>query len=332
MSIYKKYIDGFSGKRIVVYGDVMLDRYLIGDVGRISPEAPVPVVDLKKERLVAGGAANVAANIAGLGAKASLIGIVGDDREAGDLKKLLGSLKISVEGLNQSRDRITTVKSRILSGSHQIARVDREDVKEVSDEDSIFVTEMFLNLATETDVLVISDYGKGAAEPRTVARLITIARTNGIPVLVDPKGLDYSKYEGSSVLTPNKKEALEFFHSANRKEGEVEEAGSYILEHLEVDNLLVTLGSDGIAVFENSRESVILPASARNVFDVTGAGDTVIGTLAVSLAAGADLVMAASIANFAAGEVVGKVGTTPISIGNLLSALKEASFGESQAV
>ncbi|MDH3531227.1 MAG: PfkB family carbohydrate kinase, partial [Acidobacteriota bacterium] len=317
--------------KIAVFGDVMLDRYLIGEVGRISPEAPVPVVDLKEERLVAGGAANVAANIDGLGSKAVLISVVGTDREGEELLGLLETLNIEADGIASVEGRATTVKTRILSGSHQIARVDRERVLDIGGSESREILDHFESIIEEIDVLVISDYGKGTAEEKTVARLITLAKKNSVPVLVDPKGLDYTKYMGATVLTPNRKEALEYYHSESKGKGGIEEAGVHILEQLDIEHVLITLGPEGIAVFSSVDETVSLKASARTVFDVTGAGDTVIATLAAAVGAGADIETAARIANIAAGEVVGKIGTTPIGIDGLRAALTEDAVGESHA-
>lgn len=331
MDEYKVYLEKFKNMRIAVFGDVMLDRYLLGEVGRISPEAPVPVVDLKEERLVAGGAANVAANIQGLGSEALLISAIGMDNEGRELIGILENQKIAVDGISRVEGRDTTVKTRILSGSHQIARVDRERVLEIGEKESRAALEYIESVVEEIDALIISDYGKGVAGYEIVPRLITLSKVHSVPVLVDPKGLDYSKYTGATVLTPNRKEALDYYHSESKGKGGVEEAGAHILKQLSIEHLLITLGPEGIAVFSQSDEKLSLKASARTVFDVTGAGDTVIATLAAAVGSGADIGTAARMANVAAGEVVGKIGTTPISIDGLRSALSEDAVGESHA-
>lgn len=331
MDEYDVYLKEFENLRIAVYGDVMLDRYLIGEVGRISPEAPVPVVDLKEERLVAGGAANVAANIKGLGSEVLLMSAIGTDREGTELLGLLETQSIGVDGISRVEGFETTVKTRVLSGSHQIARIDRESVLEIGETESHALLEHFDSIVEGIDALVISDYGKGTASHEITARLITKSKLHSVPVLVDPKGLDYSKYAGATVLTPNRKEALEYYHSESKGRGGVDESGAHILKELDVDHLVITLGPEGIAVFSKHDERVSLKSSARTVFDVTGAGDTVIATLAAAVASGAGIASAARMANIAAGEVVGKIGTTPISLDELRSALREDAFGESHA-
>ncbi len=320
----------FGSVRILVFGDVMVDRYLNGSVDRISPEAPVPVVRLESERVIAGGAANVALNVKGLGASVELVSVVGHDSDAEHLIKLLSDAGIATDGIIGSKQRPTTVKTRVMAGSHQIARIDSEAVADLDMEESEGVLERVMERLEQCDALVISDYGKGVATSILTSRLITAAAGFSIPVLVDPKGLNYSKYKGATTLTPNKKEAWDVFHSETKRDCDVETAGAYLVKGFELDEAVVTLGADGMALFSKDDEPHFLKASARNVFDVTGAGDTVIGTLAVAKAAGFDLRTSALIANFAAGQVVERIGTTAIKFDDLLDVLSSVEFEDSQ--
>ena len=315
---------------VCVVGDIMLDRYLIGSVGRVSPEAPVPVVDLEEERIVAGGAANVAANVLGLGASVRLIGIVGKDREAAQLRDELKRLGVRDSTIVESESRPTTVKSRVLSGSHQIARVDREKVITLSDRESEDVLRSFEEVIEGCDALVISDYGKGVCSASLLARLITAANSLGITVLVDPKGVEYSKYAGSYLLTPNKKEALEVYLADKRSAGTISQAGTHIRDEYDIENLIITLGADGMSLFRKDSRVVSIEAGSRKVFDVTGAGDTVIATLSVASGVGLCLEEAAEMANCAAGCVVEDVGTTAISFERLTDAFAILSGEGSQ--
>ncbi len=321
MNKFESLLERFAGIRVLVFGDVMLDRYLMGGAGRISPEAPVPVVNLEEERHVAGGAGNVAANIVGLGASVELLGVLGNDIEARDLKKVLENSGVSSDALQESNERVTTVKTRIVAHNQQLARLDRESSDALNAEDTARLIARFEAVLPKCNALLISDYGKGIVTAETSARLITKSKEAGIPVLVDPKGSDYSKYAGASVLTPNRIEAGEVYLAETRKTGTVEEAGRHILENHDVDELVITLGADGMAVFPNTGKWTCISASTRNVFDVTGAGDTVIGVIAVAKACGADLQTACELANTAAGMVVEQVGTTAISLAELKSGL-----------
>ncbi len=320
----------FNSVRILVFGDVMVDRYLDGVVERISPEAPVPVVRLESERVVAGGAANVALNVRGLGASVELVSVVGNDTDSKVLKNLITGAGIDSDGLFCSLERPTVVKTRVMSGSHQIARIDREVSRKLSVDESNELSARVFPAIERCDVLVISDYGKGAVTDDLVSRLIATAVGSEKPILIDPKGINYSKYKGATMLTPNKKEAWEVFHAETKEDCDVETAGKYLVDEFELKEVVVTLGADGMALFSRDKETVFLRASARNVFDVTGAGDTVIAALAVAKAAGLDLETSATIANFAAGQVVERIGTTATAIDDLLDVLLAAGIGESQ--
>ena len=290
----------------------MLDRYWWGSVSRISPEAPVPVVALEKTSHAAGGAANVAANIAGLGAIPYLVGITGNDAEAMLLDEKLSETGISNKILSAYNDRFTTVKTRIVAHSQQVVRIDQETVSPIDDVQADSIFESIAPLFEEIDTVVISDYAKGFLTPGLLARLIKLAAETGKIFLVDPKGNDYTKYTGATFLTPNNREAYTACGVENFSDAPLETVGKTLVEKLGLKGLLITQGEHGMTVFENGKISQ-LAASARNVYDVTGAGDTVIASLAVAVAAGSSLAEAAEFANVAAGLVVEQVGTTAIT-------------------
>ncbi len=305
-------LDKFAQVKILIIGDVMLDRYWMGSVTRISPEAPVPVVNLKKETLIAGGAANVAANVKGLNATPILVGVVGNDSDGKKFKDILERDGINSNYILTVSKRQTTVKTRVLAHQQQIARIDCETVENLSSELENKIFEKAENLLSESDLVIISDYNKGLLSKELVVRLITKANQMNKKILIDPKGNNYEKYKKSSFLTPNQKEAFE----ATKIE-DIYSAGNKLLSELELESLLITQGENGMTLFRKNQSPVHLEALARHVFDVTGAGDTVISTLAVAIAAGADPLTAAGIANIAAGFVVEEVGTTIIKLEKL---------------
>lgn len=315
-----KELNDFSKVKILVVGDVMLDRYWWGSVSRISPEAPVPVVRLKKTSLSAGGAANVAANIAGLGAQPVLFGLVGDDEEAGLIRGLLHDLSVASNRLVAVPDRPTTVKTRVIAHSQQVARVDQETDAALSPDIEITLLDNIVAMIPEVNAIVISDYAKGMVTAGLLKALISEAKDLRTPVLVDPKGKDYSKYRGATIVTPNQREAAE---ACNLEEGGndlVGRAGKRLLAELEGDAVLITQGEKGMTLFQNRFEPIKFAAAARQVYDVTGAGDTVIATLATAIGAGLDLGTSTRLANIAAGIVVEQVGTSSISLSELRGA------------
>lgn len=314
-------IEKFSNVKILVVGDVMLDRYCWGTVRRISPEAPVPVVNLERTSLAAGGAANVATNIAGLGAEAFLVGVVGQDEEASLFPKVLQPAKVSSEYLIPVKNRPTTVKTRIVAHNQQIVRLDQENPEDldVSAENEIFA--MIEPLLEEISVIVVSDYAKGVLTETLLARLIKSAKVLNKPVLVDPKGRNYKKYNGATLLTPNKSEAAKACNLEEDGQELVERAGKILLENYQIGALLVTQGEKGMTLFRKNQKPEHLEALARQVYDVTGAGDTVIASLGVAVGAGADLWHASQIANIAAGLVVEEVGTTAVDLDKLREAV-----------
>ncbi len=309
-------LPSFDKAKVLVVGDVMLDRYWFGDVTRISPEAPVPVLKVSKVEERPGGAANVARNIASLGAHCTLLSVVGAD-EAGDCLQRLLTEQGSVDAMLHRDDSISTiVKLRAIAQHQQLLRIDFE----TPPSHEVLKSKLadFHAKLPQADVVVLSDYGKGGLAH--IAEMIKAARAAGKPVLVDPKGDDYARYQGATLLTPNRSEFRDV--AGNWKsEDELDSKAQKLRCDLKLDALLVTRSEEGMSLF---REQDVLhePTQAREVFDVSGAGDTVIATLAVMLASGADMVDAVRIANRAAGIVVGKLGTAVVSRDEILQDMK----------
>lgn len=316
-------LDNFHNTTVAVIGDVMLDRYWWGSVSRISPEAPVPVVKIERMTLAAGGAANVAANIAAYGANCILVGVVGDDDAASQIRQVLKECGISDQNLVTAAGRPSTVKTRLVAHSQQVARIDQEDEMSCSEDVESEILDQVVLAVSAANVVVLSDYAKGILSDRVISFAIECAKEAGVKVLVDPKGKVYEKYRGASLLTPNRREAAEAVNLDENASDLVQTAGIRLLESVDVDALLITEGSDGMSLFRKGEPSVHLPALARAVFDVTGAGDTVIATLATSLGSGADLESAAKLANIAAGLVVERSGTTTLTLAELKQHLND---------
>lgn len=309
----------FNKCRILVVGDLMLDRYLIGNVSRISPEAPVPVVEINREEHLLGGAANVAKNIAALGGKARLIGVIGNDQYGKTVKKLLKTSGFSQDGIFIDGQRPTTVKTRIIAHNQQIVRADREKTAAITDSLNKKLLNHISKLLSNTDGVIISDYGKGVINYDLLTDLIESCNKHGIFVSVDPKETHFFNYRKVGTITPNHHEAGFVAAQKITDDKSLHSVGWRLLEQLQARSILITLGEKGMALFENDpkapegRALTKIPAMARKVFDVTGAGDTVIATMTLAVAAGANLKEAAFIANVAAGEVVGEVGTAQVS-------------------
>lgn len=316
-------LDNFHNTTVAVIGDVMLDRYWWGSVSRISPEAPVPVVKIERMTLAAGGAANVAANIAAYGANCILVGVVGDDDAASQIRQVLKECGISDQNLVTAAGRPSTVKTRLVAHSQQVARIDQEDEMSCSHDVESEILDQVVLAVSAANVVVLSDYAKGILSDRVISFAIECAKEAGVKVLVDPKGKVYEKYRGASLLTPNRRETAEAVNLDENASDLVQTAGIRLLESVDVDALLITEGSDGMSLFRKGEPSVHLPALARAVFDVTGAGDTVIATLATSLGSGADLESAAKLANIAAGLVVERSGTTTLTLAELKQHLND---------
>jgi len=317
-------IGRFPTCRVLVVGDLMLDEFVFGTVGRISPEAPVPVVEVTRDARVPGGAANVARNLAGLRARVELAGLVGNDPAGRDVTRMLKGQRIGVSAVVTDPDRPTSVKTRVIAHSQQVVRVDRErqgpPARKTHDE----LLRKVLVALEGVDGVVLSDYRKGVLSGELVRGVIAAARRKGIFVAVDPKQIDFSFYGGCSIITPNKGEAQAALGGLEMRDDlEVWEGGKRLLRESRSKAVLITRGEEGMTLVERGRDACFhVPALARQVFDVTGAGDTVIGTLAACLSAGASMREAAVLANVAASVVVGEVGTAPITAEKLLHALR----------
>ncbi len=300
-------ISNFRKVRMAVVGDLMLDDYIIGTVDRISPEAPVPVVSVKEERFVLGGAGNVINNLATLGVKTFCYGVIGDDTDGDRLKKSLKLLGVNAEGVIRSEDRPTIVKRRVLGGNQQLLRIDWEDPTNINEilEDSI-LDNLKKNIEN-IDAIILSDYDKGVLTERVAKEIIKLARKYNKIVTVDPKPSNIMNYFRASSMTPNRKEAYE--SAKLPKKTDIDIVGKTLRDNLQLDNLLLTRSEEGVSIY--TEDSVTnIPTFAKEVYDVTGAGDTVISVYTLSKAAGATWEEAARIANTAAGVVVGKIGTS----------------------
>lgn len=310
---------GFSGVTILVIGDLMLDRYVVGNVDRISPEAPVPVVRVTSERAAAGGAGNVAVNLASLGANTIVAGTIGEDGAGQSLLRILERHRIGIAGVVTDNQRPTTSKTRVMSGNHQIVRVDEEHTGDLADAVMQSILQRVRGiLETHLHAVIVSDYAKGTLTPPLLRFVIEEGHRRGIPVFIDPKRTDYSIYAQASCLTPNLKE----FHAAAAVMGiphpDIASGGALMRERLDSAMLLVTQGAEGMTLVTRN-EAHHMHALAEEVFDVSGAGDTVIATFAAGMAAGLPALPAAQLANIAASIVVRKVGTAPISWPELMS-------------
>jgi len=315
----KNILDSFRSKRIAVIGDIMLDKYIFGHVSRISPEYPVPVVDVTHEDHRLGGAANVALNTLSLGAETILIGITGNDSNRDILLELFRSRGLATEGLIGDPSRPTTCKTRILSQNHHITRVDFESRKEVDTEIEQAVFDSFEAVIDSIDAVVLEDYNKGLLSTHLIKRIITSARQRNTPVLVDPKLHNFYAYKGCSVFKPNLSEmAASLGIVVQNNDQEVEKACHLLKKKLETETIIVTRSDKGMTIYNGSFTHIA--ATSLEVADVSGAGDTVIGLLALGAAAGIDIVTNAIIANLAAGTVCQEVGAVPVRPEKLLKA------------
>ena len=313
----------FAGRRIAVLGDVMVDRYLWGRVDRISPEAPVPVVEVERETSSLGGAGNVAANLSALGAEPTLVAVIGDDGEGAHLRRTLAEHGVRAQELLVDAGRVTTVKTRIIAHSQQVVRADRETRADVAGALLDRIRGALERELETSEALVVSDYGKGVVHPGTLEVALAIARRRGIPVCVDPKESHIDGYRGVTLLTPNQNEAGYVQGRRIRDDESLAEVGWGLQKRLDVQAVLITRGPDGMSLFERGGRYTYLPTVAREVFDVTGAGDTVVGVVTLALASGADLVTACRLANHAAGLVIREVGTAACTPQELIADLED---------
>ncbi len=312
---------GLGKNSIIVLGDVMMDRYLWGEVNRISPEAPVPVVEVREETLLLGGAANVAMNIRKLGDQPYLIGVIGNDLKSEAFNILLGDNGIRPDSIIIDLNRPTTVKTRIIANNQQVVRADHESNDEISPEIEKQIFAMVKARIDAAKGLIISDYGKGVITKSLLKKVISLCREKGVFVAVDPKDINFRSYKQVSVITPNHHEAGFAYGKRIRNVDDLKEVGWGLLRILDADSMLITRGSEGMALFERGERLTFLPAVAQKVYDVTGAGDTVISTFVSAVAAGANLPEAAFISNQAAGMVVAEIGTAQAEKDKLLKVI-----------
>lgn len=314
-------LEKMRGVRVVVLGDAMLDRYLLGDTDRLSPEAPVPVVTVREARAALGGAANVAANVAAIGARCHLVAAVGDDLHGRAFREALRGVGLDERGLVTTPGRPTTTKTRVVARGQQVVRIDEEVDEAIGPSTMEAVTAHLHEALADADALLLEDYNKGLLSAPLITAAIAAALRRGVPVVVDPKYRHFFDYAGATVFKPNRREleaalgaAVDLHHR---------DALPQALERLRVDNLLLTLGADGMVLVTKAGEIVHLPSIAREVYDVSGAGDTVTAWLGSALAAGATLVEAATLANYAAGLEVAKAGVATVSPEEVLAVHEE---------
>ncbi len=315
-------LEAAAGKKVVVLGDLMLDRFIWGTVQRISPEAPVPVVRVGRESFHLGGAGNVVSNIIALGGQALPVGVTGRGPHAARVREALALLKAPDEGVLEVPGRLTTVKTRIVAHGQQVVRFDREQDDPLEEPAAMRLAERIIGLCDVADALVVSDYEKGCVTPGLLRMVLPAVRERGIPVVTDPKPGIWRSYTPITAVTPNQSEAAAMTGMRLRSDEDLVAAGGAIREALGCRGVLLTRGEKGMLLLEQDKAPVTIDATSRQVYDVTGAGDTVAATLALCLAAGAGLHDAAVLANAAAGVVVSKVGTATATAGEVRAALE----------
>ncbi len=321
----------FRGKHIAVVGDLMIDRYYWGSVSRISPEAPVPVVEVDSQSTRLGGAANVANNIASLGGIPLMLGVTGDDEAGALLRGLARDAGFSDEGIITDPHRPTTVKTRVIAHHQHVVRIDQESKADIDDTAVRKILEVLEERIQSLQAIVLEDYNKGVVVRPLIQAVVQRARKQGIPVTVDPKFNNFFEYRNVTVFKPNRKETEEALGIRLHSAAVVEQAGLEIMKRLEASSVLLTLGEEGMALFEGNGRLHRIPTKARRVADVSGAGDTVISTLTIALAGGATVPEAAVLANYAGGVVCGEVGIVPIEPQALRQAIEEDRQHEMKA-
>src|SRR5215475_204664 len=324
-------IGRFAGRRVLVIGDAMLDRYVYGSAERISPEAPIPVLRIQREQAMPGGAGNVARNVAAMGGRVSLIAVAAEDAAGSTLRRLLAETGSIEPALVPEAGRPTTEKTRFVAGVQQMLRADHEELRPLSAATGQRILAAVEARIGETDLVVLSDYAKGVLSDSVLRGVIDRARAAGVPAIADPKSRDFSRYAGVALLTPNRQELALATPLADAGDQAVAEAASRLVEPAGLPAILVTRGEAGMTLVRAAAPPVHLPAEAREVFDVSGAGDSVLAALAMALAAGADLVAAARLANIAGGIAVGRTGTTAVSLADLAEALHARAVDRSSA-
>lgn len=320
-------LERFQEVRILVIGDFILDQFVWGSVKRISPEAPVPVVKVERESFMPGGSLNVANNIRSLRGQVCPCGVVGRDFYGRMLLRAMRKQGIETGGIIYDPARPTSLKTRVIAHSQQVVRFDREKTDDVAKAHLLKILKFVRENISRMDIVILEDYGKGVMQPFLLKEIVRLAKKFKKPVLVDPKEKHFVYYQGVTCITPNRSEAYtgyERTHGPCYKTPELEEVGWGLMKKLKLESVLITLGEDGMALFEKNKKLTLVPTAAREVYDVSGAGDTVIATLAVALAAGAKMQEAAKISNLAAGIVVGKLGTATVTPEELEEAIRKA--------
>ena len=307
-----KYIHRFPDTKVLVIGDIIMDEYIWGDVSRISPEAPVPVVEVQQETKMLGGAANVLNNIASLGGRPILCGVIGNDLTGEEIVERVKDLALVYDGIIVESDRCTSIKTRVVARNQQVVRFDRENSKGIRPESIDRLLDFVKKSLDKLDAIIVADYGKGVISARLMKGLRDIVLDSDIILAVDPKSDNFEYYQGVDVITPNHHEAGAFCQIHITDEETLIQAGRYMLSELNCRSVLITQGKNGMTLFEDNGAMCHIPTVSKKVFDVTGAGDTVISTFCLGLASGMDLKSAAIISNFAAGIVVGEVGTSTV--------------------
>lgn len=311
-----------EGKKIAVVGDVMLDRFFWGTVNRISPEAPVPVVELEEETAHLGGASNVANNLRNLGVIPIMCGVIGNDNSGSLFLEIAKQSGIDTSGIFIDPKRPTTVKTRIIANNQHVVRVDREVREPISEEATLFIIEKIAEVK-DLDGIIFQDYNKGTITAKLIHRLVSLANEKEIPTFVDPKFENFFEFRNTTVFKPNRKEAQQALNMKLKTKQEIIDAGVELLRRLNTKAVLLTLGADGMALFESEEEVSFVPTRARKVADVSGAGDTTIATFAAIYSTGASMKESATIANYAAGTVCEEPGVVPITVNKLLETIRK---------
>lgn len=326
-SSVRKYLEDAKSKTVAIIGDIMMDRYFWGSVSRISPEAPVPVVDIEEETMHLGGAANVGYNLCSLGLRPILCGVIGNDNSGKKVIELCEKAGIDSTVLIEDGSRPTTVKTRIIGNNQQIARLDRESRDTISSESAKAILER-LKLYPDISAIIFEDYNKGVISPELIYSVKEFAKQKDIPIFVDPKKSYFFDYSGVFCFKPNRKEAQDSLGYSLKNETDVEKGGKELLHRLQCENVLITLGEQGMRLFEKNGHISSVKTHARHVADVSGAGDTVIATLAAMVVGGALIKEAAAIANFAAGVVCEEPGIVSITPERLVQAIDRSGDNE----
>ena len=321
-----KIFDSSNSKKIYIIGDVMLDRYLLGDVTRISPEAPVQVFDISTSEYRLGGAANVSYNVKTLGATPFIIGVIGEDADGKFLLDAMSELDIDTGGLITEAGRPTTCKTRVISDSHHLLRIDSESKNDITNDTEDKVMKLLEKDPAGIGIIILQDYNKGVLKKDLIKKIMDFANGNNIHVLVDPKFENFFEFQNAYLFKPNRKELEDALGKKIKEPGDLDGFAAELMSKLNCENIILTLGEQGMMIYENSNGELKkekIPTKARKVADVSGAGDTVISTIAVCLAGGASLKDAAVISNYAAGLVVEEVGIVPVSKDNLIAHIKK---------